>query len=232
MSLNPKYCGAFITPEGCPLGKKCPKRHNICRCTCEAVLALEVLEAHKKGKKHMKALESLADSQGAGSTPIPTKVKKRPPKTFSTRPAHSTLVSSLSLHSKISKLNISSQFNGPPPTGSMSSPPEAGESASLRCETCNKMIPVIEVQTHMEEHERKRRVADIQAKLAEAQSDKNGITVTPAESIDFGVIDHPDGTSQSFIIEISIRRTGGNGRISLSNFSIASSHRRDEHGTK
>lgn len=95
------------------------------------------------------------------------------------------------------------------------------------------MISIGELQAHVEEHERRKRVADIQAQLAEGQRDKNGITITPTDTIDFGVIDDTNGTtSQSVSVEVLIRKSGENTRISLSNYWIASSLRRDGNGTK
>ncbi|KAJ7096045.1 RNA helicase [Mycena epipterygia] len=88
-----------------------------------------------------------------------------------------------------------------------SDPNATPESAGLTvCARCGKELPSIELAPHTKWHDRLRKklFSDAKAMAAEAEKDKNGITVSHQEGLDFGVV----GTDDSVYIDITLLKTG------------------------
>jgi len=58
-TLNPMYCRAFLSEEGCSFGRSCSLRHDIFKCSCGRVLLLAYRTPHTRGKNHQKQLAGL-----------------------------------------------------------------------------------------------------------------------------------------------------------------------------
>ncbi|KAJ7096052.1 RNA helicase [Mycena epipterygia] len=116
----------------------------------------------------------------------------------------------LLLQMKESKLAQARQRHDQRPTvqRTVASDPNATpESAGLTfCTRCGRELPSIELAPHTKWHDRMRRklFSDAQAMAAEAEQDKNGITVSHHEGLDFGVV----GTDDSAYIDITLLKTG------------------------
>lgn len=100
-----------------------------------------------------------------------------------------------------------------------------------RCLQCNKNVPASQSSLHTEKHAKEQRIRDTQAALAQAELDKEGITVSHAEGINFGVIEAEDSEQRR---EITIRGTHPtrNPDVVLLSYRMRSSTRRDTHGEK
>lgn len=79
-------------------------------------------------------------------------------------------------------------------------------------------------QSHVEGHQRRQRLKDVQAALTQAAADKNGITVSGKDGlIDFGIVEE----EIAYTHEVSIVKTDKNVKVALSFFEIRSSQRND-----
>lgn len=58
-TLNPTFCRAFLSEEGCSFGRSCSLRHDIFKCSCGRVLLLVCRSPHTRGKNHQKLLAEL-----------------------------------------------------------------------------------------------------------------------------------------------------------------------------
>ncbi|KAJ7669415.1 RNA helicase [Mycena polygramma] len=81
------------------------------------------------------------------------------------------------------------------------------------CELCGRELAAVERVAHIKWHVRMRKklFSDAEAMAAEAEEDKNGITVSHKEGLDFGIVSPDD----SVFLDITILKTGFQSRIVL-----------------
>jgi len=94
------------------------------------------------------------------------------------------------------------------------------------CEHCRKIIESPAYDAHVEDHIRRQRLDAINAELNEAADDKEGVTVTGRNGVDFGILDAETP------VEVAISVTSMAGAVSLRSTRMRSSGRADEHGLK
>ncbi|KAJ6608222.1 P-loop containing nucleoside triphosphate hydrolase protein [Mycena sp. CBHHK59/15] len=111
----------------------------------------------------------------------------------------------------------------PSPAAGNPGPSRAATEVS-HCDRCGKEIPSVHLAAHVDQHRRRQLFADAQAVSEEAEEDKNGITVSHKEGIDFGVV----GTENPVYIDLTVLKTEDRSRVILTKFSI----RKNENGTK
>ena len=80
---------------------------------------------------------------------------------------------------------------------------------------------------HIEQHKREQRFLEAQTALEQTEQDKNGIMVSGRDGVDFGVVE----AEQQSSVRVTITKTDFESRICLSVACMASSTRKDEHGT-
>ena len=103
----------------------------------------------------------------------------------------------------------------------------------MPCERCQRRIAVSYLPEHIKWHGRQEYRESIQAALADASNDKDGITVEAREGIDFGVVEFAsDDGSQKTTRVVKIVKTDNMSRINLSKISVYTSARGDEHGQR
>lgn len=193
MSINPKYCAAFLTDTGCGLGRNCKQRHDILECLCGYVLPISDLQVHMKGRMHTKMLLRQADKH-LGTSQI-------------AKPGPVLSVS----HFMHVRFSVHSLFQKPVA-------PHNTAVNFERCPACNKSIPSTKIIDHIEEHARQERVRVIRESLERALQDKDSITVSATDGIDFGVI---EADSADGIAVIMTNITPGS-RIALETYQLSS----------
>jgi helicase MOV-10 len=103
---------------------------------------------------------------------------------------------------------------------------ETASGEFTRCEVCDKDIPSFRWRFHLThpEHTRARRLAATKAALNTAAQDKNGVTVSGAVGVDFGVIElgNTVGPSAAQSRVITIKKINNNSLISLAGFRVTS----------
>ncbi|KAK7052594.1 RNA helicase [Favolaschia claudopus] len=169
MASNPRapsrrFCDDFLSAAGCRLGKRCPLRHDIKKCTCGLVLPNKHVRAHLAGKRHqlLENLKHVGPSQDAphpaASAPVP----------------------------RADTIPVVAQ--------------------SMVCDHCGRDVLTSDRASHMKNHAniRKKLFSDAHTVEAEAEEDKNGVTVSHKEGIDFGVV----APGESLHTDVTIIRTG------------------------
>lgn len=87
-----------------------------------------------------------------------------------------------------------------------------------------------EFRAHTEEHRRERQ-AEIQNALEEAERDKEGITVSDKNGIDFGILEVDETAEDATKYMVLVCNSGTSGSsIMLQSCRLGSSSRRDSHG--
>lgn len=105
----------------------------------------------------------------------------------------------------------------------------------IQCDICRKDIHVDVWVAHTTRHTSHQQRAAVNAALAEAEKDKNGISASYKSGIDFGIIDpaealHPELRRSA---DVKLNRVDEPGsRIVLHAIRLASSERGDHYGTK
>ncbi|KAJ7249435.1 RNA helicase [Mycena rebaudengoi] len=106
-------------------------------------------------------------------------------------------------------------------------PPSAGPSATTNnfptCDQCGKRVPSTYFDLHIKQHTRKKLFADVLAISAEAEEDKNGVSVSHKEGIDFGVVE----PEYSVYIDITVIKRGAQSGIALESFTVRKAHESD-----
>ncbi|KAJ7074967.1 P-loop containing nucleoside triphosphate hydrolase protein [Mycena belliarum] len=196
--LNPRYCYDSVG-TGCRRGQNCPLRHDIQKCSCGLVLPSANFDAHIAGKRHRELLAVLKQSE------LPSKGQtnrsRQPPPLPRTAVAGSNAIADAN---------------------------DVGSADVTNCVRCGGIIPTTSMQFHIKGHiqMRKKLFSDVEAMAAEAEQDKNGVTVSHREGLDFGVV----GTDDSVYIDVTIVKKESKPSIVLetislrkneSNFSVA-----------
>ncbi|KAJ7474539.1 P-loop containing nucleoside triphosphate hydrolase protein [Mycena galericulata] len=183
-AMNPKFCYDSVG-TGCKRGQGCRLRHDIQKCSCGLVLLLSSVAAHQAGKRHQTLLEtknSESKAQGNLRNSRPT--------------SNPAAVPSLPSHFK------AVHDHGP-----------------TVCSLCGREIPSPGLPTkdmvyHLKWHAAMRRkvFAAAEAMAAAAEEDKNGITVSHKEGLDFGVVGADDSVYIDFTI-LNLKRGYESGTV-------------------
>lgn len=183
MSINPRYCGRFVSDNGCPLGQTCRLRHDIRKCSCDLVILLCNFLPHTRGKRHQ---QLLIESRRRRQNFVPNSQRTR-------------------------------GRNG---------------EEYRRCGTCRTEVLFAEFSAHTEEHRRQRQ-AEIQTAFEAAQKDKEGITASDKEGIDFGILEVDETSEDATKYMVLVRNSGASSStIVLQSCKLRSSSRGDGHGSK
>ncbi|KAJ6480358.1 P-loop containing nucleoside triphosphate hydrolase protein [Mycena sanguinolenta] len=173
--------------SGCKSGKACRLRHDILKCSCGLVLLASNIVPHLAGKRHG-LLGNTREFQPAPEPIVNLRRNRRPP---------GPVVSESALDSSESN--------------------SAAESSP--CDRCGRQILATEQASHDKWHVkmRKKLFSDAQAMVAEAEEDKNNVTVSHKEGIDFGVIGVDDS---AVYIDLTILKIGVETRVVLETISV------------
>ncbi|KAJ7484325.1 P-loop containing nucleoside triphosphate hydrolase protein [Mycena latifolia] len=195
-TLSPWYCYDSVG-TGCRLGPACRLRHDIQKCSCGFVLPTANMDAHLAGKRHKLLLKEMKHSELQGASQNrQINSGQALPNPNRRPPVPRTLVSDPNVHDDSAELSL--------------------------CTRCGGRIPTISLDSHIKWHikMRKKLFSDAQAMAAEAEQDKNGVTVTHKEGLDFGVV----GPDDSVYIDVTILKREYHSRIVLETISL----RKDE----
>ncbi|KAJ7430120.1 P-loop containing nucleoside triphosphate hydrolase protein [Mycena galericulata] len=189
-TMNLKFCYDSVG-TGCKQGQGCRLRHDMGqKCSCGLVLLLSNVAAHRAGKRHQTLLET-KNSESAQENLRNSRPTSNPAAVPSL-PSHSNAVD---------------------------------EHGPTVCSLCGRVIPSPEFPTkdmayHLKWHAAMRRkvFAAAEAMAAAAEEDKNGITVSHKEGLDFGVV----GADNSVYIDFTILnlKRGNESRVVLETISI------------
>ncbi|KAJ6572149.1 P-loop containing nucleoside triphosphate hydrolase protein [Mycena capillaripes] len=185
-NLNPAYCYDSVG-KGCKLGQSCRLRHDIQKCSCGLVLPAANIDSHLAGQRH-RLLANMKQTEIAQKPETtPRQNQRRGPTT-----------------TVVSVPNITAD-------------PFV---ESTVCDRCGRELlgTVADRLSHVKWHikMRKKLFSDAEAMAAEAEEDKNAVTVSHKEGLDFGVV----GPDETIYIDITILKTASQSRIVLETISI------------
>ncbi|KAJ7266375.1 P-loop containing nucleoside triphosphate hydrolase protein [Mycena haematopus] len=187
-TTNPKFCYDSVG-TGCKSGKACRLRHDILKCSCGLVLLASKIGPHLAGKRH-ELLGNVTRRQAdqANEPVVNLRQNRRRPGVV----AH-----------------------GPAP----GSPEPILAPEFTPCDHCGRQVPAAERASHKKRHAemRKKLFSDAHAMAAEAEEDKNAVTVSHKEGIDFGVVGPDDS---AVYIDLTVLKIGAQSRIVLETISI------------
>ncbi|KAF7378134.1 RNA helicase [Mycena sanguinolenta] len=105
------------------------------------------------------------------------------------------------------------------PESTPSSPMPNSTVESAPCDRCGRQVPTTEQASHNKWHVkmRKKLFSDAQAMVAEAEEDKNSVSVSHKEGIDFGVIGVDDS---AVYIDLTVLKIGVQTRVVLETISV------------
>jgi len=178
-NVNPSYCIPFVTTT-CSFGSNCSLRHDIFACSCGNVLPLSVRKEHTRGKKHKEALSALVRGESLG--------QRRNGSSRNRAATHPDNVRNRT-HIDLCHSLIISPYNCLP------------EQEQIHCVHCRKSIDSVDYDAHAAEHIRQQHFDQVRAALEEAKDDKEGVTVTGRNGIDFGILDTEKPVE--FMIDVS-----------------------------
>ncbi|TFK49293.1 P-loop containing nucleoside triphosphate hydrolase protein [Heliocybe sulcata] len=196
----PALCPSFKTTGVCG-NTACPFRHDIRVCElCSVVCSSEAwYQSHLAGRAHRTRVRQSAGVGIAHCTVCRTIV-----------PAGADAWS-IHIRGRVHQANAVALGTAPDvqPQFFASEVPENASSGFQHCGLCRAQIPQQSWSAHLagQKHQKKQRFAAYQAVVGEATKDKHGVTVSPDEALDLGIIDSSEtvnGTEGRLIVTSTV----------------------------
>lgn len=96
------------------------------------------------------------------------------------------------------------------------------------CDNCHKQVLESELDAHIARHIEEQRLDALRAALDELQEDKEGVTVSGRNGVDFGLIDAGQGQGVEVVLTVNSQES----KVALNTCYMSSSPRQDEDGVK
>ncbi|KAF9260601.1 P-loop containing nucleoside triphosphate hydrolase protein [Marasmius fiardii PR-910] len=179
--FNPRFCFDFI--EGrCRYGEGCRHRHDIRRCECGLILPCSDYASHSGGKRHREAIA------GRGLRP-----RRRPAARVSGQNGNSP---------SSSHYYDESDLDARPEQGHFS-----GAARVPRCPKCSRFVQAELYEDHVKSHDTQ---SELEVARKAVEANKNGITVSGLDGVNFGVVAGPEEGSEEeqepLVLKIEIKR--------------------------
>ena len=200
------FCAPFANGH-CGLGRACNLRHDVFKCSCGRILPLAEKLTHLSSKNHLRHLANLSTEPGRGTS-------------FESNGTGNGGESSQDIPEDTTVPLADQQSQRYDESPSFDQPQQP-----IKCTHCGKYTDDASYDTHVEEHLRQQRCAQLEAELEATAEDQQGITVSSRSGVDFGIVD-PDIVAETTISIYSAKR------VVLRGCKLRSSTRKGKQGSK